>query len=103
MGFPQSLTLMVPQGSKLGHCPKILAIFPKLHYAVYFTCVDAFYHNIPSDCPQQTIGDALRARLLGGALTGKFWPYAFDMYLRIHNNLPIQGTDDSPISHSTKH
>ena len=41
--------------------------------------------------------------LLGGALAGKFWPYAFDLYLRIHNALPFQGTNDSPISHCTKH
>ena len=41
--------------------------------------------------------------LLGGALAGKFWPYAFDLYLRIHNALPIQGTGNSPISRCTKH
>jgi hypothetical protein len=96
--------VVMDQGGKVGHCPEILAAFAKHQHAACLTGADASYQNGPVEPPNQTIGDAIRSMLLdGGALAGKFWPCAFDLHHRIHNALPIQGTDNSQASRCTKH
>jgi hypothetical protein len=69
---PDKHVLVMNQGGELGHCPEILATFAKHHCAVCLTGAGASYQNGPSERPHQTVGNAVRAMLLGGA-----WPQSF--------------------------
>ena len=61
------------------------------------TGADTSYQNPFGERPHRTIGQRMRAMLLGANLEPKFWPYAFRMILRISNIEPHGKRDASPI------
>ena len=72
------------------------ALFNQYGYDVRPTGADASNQNGPVERSHQTIGNALRSMLSGAGLTAKFWPFAFQHFLRITNALRSAGRALSP-------
>jgi hypothetical protein len=96
--------VVLDQGGELYKNPKIRALFLEYNYDVIPTGADSSHQNAPVERPHQTIGNALCSMLSGANLDARFWPYAFDLFLRIHNALPHQSQTHSPhkLTHKTK-
>jgi hypothetical protein len=52
--------------------------------------------NGPGERPHRTLANAMRAMLTGSDLEPKFWPYAFQHYIRLYNMTTHGGHDKSP-------
>jgi hypothetical protein len=88
--------VMVDQGGELFHNPKFRKLFKEFGYHVQPTGAGSSHQNGPVERPHQTLGNALRAMLSGANLTAGFWPYAFQMLLRIKNSLPSSTQAQTP-------
>ena len=106
--FTNWLTLHAPQhvqnkfvrfdpGGDLGNCREVLETFKRFGYEPEVTGADASHQNPFGERPHRTIGDRMRAMLLGADLEAKFWPYAFRMVIRLSNIEPHGDRDGSPI------
>jgi hypothetical protein len=95
--------ICMDQGGELGRCPEIKAVCDKHGYTIHQTGTEAHHQNGPVERPNSTIADALRSMLEGSAQPAKFWPYAFDHYLRIYNSFPVGEHDESPTSICNQH
>ena len=67
--------IILDQGGELYGNPKVQKIIKKHEYDIMPTGADASFQN-PCKRYHQTIGDAIRAVLIGANLDAKFWPYA---------------------------
>ena len=83
-------------GGELGRSPAVVALFNKAGYTEEPTAPDSSHQNGPGERPHQTIADALRAMLGGAALQPKFWPYAFQHFIRLYNVTVHRGHSASP-------
>jgi hypothetical protein len=72
-------------GGELGRCHDVIQLFTNAGYNVEPTAPDSSHQNGPGERPHRTIADAIRTMLAGAALPPKFWPYAFNHFLRIYN------------------
>ena len=72
-------------GGELGRCPQIVDLFEVAGYRSEPTAPDSSHQNGPGERPHQTIARAVRSMLAGAALPAKFWPYAFQHFLRLYN------------------
>jgi hypothetical protein len=88
--------VVLDQGGELYRNPKVRALFNQYGYDVRPTGADASNQNGPVERSHQTIGNALRSMLSGAGLTAKFWPFAFQHFLRITNALRSAGRALSP-------
>ena len=84
------------QGGELFRNPKVVRLFEEFGYDVFPTGADSSHQNGPVERSHQTIGNALRTILTGADLDARFWPYAFQHYLRIKNALPGRDSGSSP-------
>ena len=87
--------VVLDQGGELYNNPKVRALFEEFHYAVHPTGTDSSHQNGPCERAHQSIGDALRSMLLGAHLDPRFWPHAFNHYIRVKNALPGKGNTPS--------
>lgn len=58
--------------------------------------MDASHQNPYAERPHQSIGVALRAALYGASMDFKYWPFAFYLFLRMHNCSPHGDHEMSP-------
>jgi hypothetical protein len=72
-------------GGDLANCTAVLDLFGRAGYTIHTTAANSSHQNAPVKWPHQTIGDAMRSMLSGAALDHKFWPYAFQHFLRLYN------------------
>lgn len=72
-------------GGELGHCPEVVNLFEENGYHPEPTAPASSHQNGPGERPHQTIADAICTMLLGSGLEPKFWPYAFQHFIRIYN------------------
>jgi len=56
----------------------------------------------PVERMHRTVADGVRAFLIGAGLEIKFWPFAFRHFLRIRNDLPHRGQNQSPLKMATR-
>ena len=89
------------QGGELYNNIEVRNLFEKKGYKVFPTGADSSHQNGPVERGHRTLGDAMRAMLLGANLDAKFWPYAFYHALRTTNALPSKGSSMSPITLAT--
>ena len=101
-GAPDRAVILDP-GGDLGGCSAVLKLFKEFGYNPLITGENASYQNGMGERPHRTIGNAIRAMLTGGGLAGKFWPFAFRYYLRMHNLVPHGNRPKSPYEMSTAH
>jgi hypothetical protein len=93
--------VVLDQGGELYHNPAIRDLFKKeFLYDVYPTGADASHQNGPVERSHQTVGNALRTMLNGANLDARFWPYAFQSFLRLKNAL---SKDNKASSYETLH
>ncbi len=83
-------------GGELGGNHEVKSLFENAGYAVEVTAPDSSHQNGPGERPHRSIGEALRAMLSGAGLHAKFWPYAFQHYVRLYNLVPHAGKLESP-------
>ena len=88
-------------GGKLYSNPKIQNLFTTFSYEIYPTSPDSSNQNGPVERAHCTVSQGIKALLFGAGLDIKFWPYTFIHMLQIHNALPGQGQDVSPLFLST--
>jgi len=86
------------QGGELYANPAIRALFSEFGYALRPTGADASHQNGPVERAHLTVANAIRALLTGAGLEVRFWPYAFQHWLRICNSLPSRDQTASPLS-----
>jgi len=72
-------------GGELGRCAEVVTLFQNARYAIEPTAPDLLHQNGPGEHPHWSIAESLRAILGGAGLYPKFWPYAFEHYLRLYN------------------
>jgi hypothetical protein len=80
--------LRLDLGGETRKNPEMQALFLNHGYILEPTGASASSQNGSSERPHQTIGNAVRAMLLGTKIPPKFWEYAFYFFLRIHAILP---------------
>ena len=78
------------QGGELYHNPEVQKLFKLYGYTVNPTGADASRQNAVEHY-NLSIGNGIRALLIGANLDIKFWPYAFHHYLRLKNGLGPSG------------
>jgi len=88
-------------GGELGNNHEVRTLFEKAGYSVEVTAPDSSHQNGPGERPHRTIGDAMRAMLSGAGLPAKFWPYAFQHFVRLYNLVPHGGRSQSPYQIAT--
>jgi hypothetical protein len=95
--------VVLDQGGTLYNNPAVVSLFEEFDYEVHPTGAGASHQNGPTKRSNQTIGDALRSMLTGVNLDARFWPYAFDHFLRMKNALPSKnnGPSASELLHPT--
>jgi Reverse transcriptase (RNA-dependent DNA polymerase)/GAG-pre-integrase domain len=84
------------QGGDLAKCTAITDLFRNAGYRIDITGAGNSAQNGPVERPHQTIGDGLRALLIGADLAPKFWPYAFQHFLCVYNMTPHAGRAITP-------
>jgi Reverse transcriptase (RNA-dependent DNA polymerase) len=86
-------------GGDLGGSRRLQDLLTSFGYAVQLTAPDSPHQNGLIERINQDVGSYLRTSLNGAGLHPKFWPYAFHMFLRIHNLLPHDraGLEDSSL------
>ena len=89
------------QDGELYKNPLVRDLFAEFNYDIRPTGADASNQNGPVERAHLTVGNALRAMLLGANLDIKFWPYAFHHYLRIKNAIPSRDQDQAPVTIAT--
>jgi Reverse transcriptase (RNA-dependent DNA polymerase) len=84
-------------GGDLGGSRRLQDLLTSFGYAIQLTAPDSPHQNGLIERINQDVGAYLRTSLNGAGLHPKFWPYAFHMFMRIHNMLPHSrsGLDDS--------
>jgi hypothetical protein len=75
-------------GGETGKNPEMQVLFLKHGYILEPTGAGASSQNGSAELPHQTIGNAVRAMLLGAKPPPKFWEYAFYFFSCIHVILP---------------
>ena len=69
--------IMMDLGGELGKNKAVLELLKKHDYDIRPTSPDSSHQNTLGEQPHETIGDAMRAMLLGAKLYLKYWPYFF--------------------------
>ena len=89
------------QGGELYRNPEVRNLFKQFRYSVNPTGADTSRQNAVERY-NRTIGNGIRALLIGADLPIKFWPYAFHHYLRLKNaTIPVRGQTKSPTELAT--
>ena len=84
-------------GGELVKNPRLVALFEHYGFAVYPSGADASYQNGPCERAHLTAANGVRTLLDGANLPTRFWPFAFDHFLRLHNAFPSRTKTHSPI------
>jgi transposase InsO family protein len=76
------------QGGDLGGSRRIRELLASFGYQVQLTAPDTPQQNGFIERVNQDVGKYLRTALNGSGLPPRYWPFAFHMFLRIHNYVP---------------
>ena len=84
-------------GGKLFKNPRLVDLFEHYGFAAYPSGFDASYQNGPCERAHLTVANGVCTLLDGASLSTRFWPFAFDHFLCLHNAFSSQTKTHSPI------
>ena len=88
--------IFMDQGGELYHNPEVRKLFKLYGYKINPTGADTSRQNAV-ERHHRTIGNGIRALLIGVNLDVKFWPYAFHHYIHLKNAImPAKHQNTSP-------
>ena len=87
------MTVRLDGGGDLGGCAEVLEIFENAGYSVETTAPASSSEIGQAERPHRSIADAIRTMLHAADLPYKFWPYALQYHVLIHNMLPHAGRE----------